>query len=593
MTTIWEFHERQRKMSLTTNIFNNVLQSSGFSAEERLAREALQNSVDAHRMDADYPVSVRIEKRYLSGEHKASLVNALQLDRELMRRSALFDLPPGNALETMGDPSDPLPVLIISDYHACGLTGQWDGTGPGDHFGRLVVNLGVDDKAQGSEISGGSFGFGKTVYGKASRVGIVAFYSVYQSQNEVVHARFMATGLFKPHDTGGKSYDGFAFLGLPDDGAPDEVLPIADDAAHEIARQCNMSVRSQSEYGTSILIIDCDLDMDSLRDAAERYWWPRLLRHELDVVFSNEGEEQIPRPKINPDVQPFIRSWHVLDSKNESPPESKVYSFNRISTERAGMKKPGLLACVALESETPFRNRVALVRGPGMVVDYLQVGSDSYPACVGVFKADDDVEKILTYSEPQMHNQWDENSDRLKRMYDVDGPRIVRSILSRVAKNFRDFQHLQEPPVPSGGVRPKELSKLLGRFLDTPGIAPVPVPPSAPRPVSIHVHEDRILDGDAILDIADITLQLKEEHNLETEEYVLEVYHEVLGDSAERVVERSLCSLEDDNGRLLAHGNPASVVVAVSRSAPLRLRAAATSAKSWLTRIKVAAERTT
>jgi hypothetical protein len=236
-TTFWEFHQRQRKMPLTTRIFSNVLQASGFSFEELLVREALQNSVDAHHRDADYPVSVRIERRLLTGEDKRSLVEALDLTGEPMERRSLFDLPSENALETIEDPDDPLPVLVVSDYHTCGLTGVWDGTGPGDHFGRLVVHLGVDDKAEGSEISGGSFGFGKTVYGNASRVGIVAFYSVFHptATTEGAHARFMATGLFEPHEFENRPYDGFAFLGEPDPTNPEEAVPVTDEAAHALA----------------------------------------------------------------------------------------------------------------------------------------------------------------------------------------------------------------------------------------------------------------------------------------------------------------------------------------------------------------------
>jgi hypothetical protein len=203
----WEFHRRQQKMSLTTSIFNNVLQSSGFTPEERLVREALQNSVDAHSKAAELPVSVRIERRTLVGDAKLSLMTALRLDDAPAERAALFELPAGNALTTSKDPDVPLSVLTISDYNTKGLGGRWDGTGEDDHFGRLVINLGIDDKADAADVSGGSFGFGKTVYGKASRVGVVVFYSVFRPTDatENTHARFMATGLFKAHTYEGKN----------------------------------------------------------------------------------------------------------------------------------------------------------------------------------------------------------------------------------------------------------------------------------------------------------------------------------------------------------------------------------------------------
>jgi hypothetical protein len=73
------------------------------------------------------------------------------------------------------------------------------------------------------------------------------------------------------------------------------------------------------------------------------------------------------------------------------------------------MKRPGTLSSVALDADSELRNSVALIRQPGMVVAYRSAGSDSYPDCAGVFVSHSDIEKVLTYSEPQMHNEWDPN----------------------------------------------------------------------------------------------------------------------------------------------------------------------------------------
>ena len=93
---------------------------------------------------------------------------------------------------------------------------------------------------------------------------------------------------------------------------------------------------------------------------------------------------------------------------------------------------------------------MALIRGPGMVVNYQKAGSDTYQNCVGVFNSHPDIEKILTYSEPQIHNEWDSNSDRLKRKFEDDGIRVVKRVASVIERNFKDFQRLQESPVPPG-----------------------------------------------------------------------------------------------------------------------------------------------
>ena len=50
-----------------------------------------------------------------------------------------------------------------------------------------------------------------------------------------------------------------------------------------------------------------------------------------------------------------------------------------------------------------------------------------------------DVEKILTYAEPQMHHEWDQNQDRLKLKFPEKGPFVVGSILRRIKVSLRDF----------------------------------------------------------------------------------------------------------------------------------------------------------
>lgn len=591
MPALWEFHKRQRKMPLTTSTFQNVLHSSGFSESERLVREAIQNSVDAHRPESDLPVSVRIEKLAVTGTEKKSLVAALDLGGKPTEREKLFDLPKGNALQMADDPNVPLPVFIISDYNTHGLTGQWDGTGAGDHFGRLVVNLGIDDKADSPEVTGGSYGFGKTVYGKSSRVGIVAFYSSFEptEATQGTHARFMATGLFSQHAYRGEKYDGFAFFGQPDPEYSDEAIPFVDDEAHRLAAQCGLERREDSNLGTTILIVDCDLDMQELKTAAEVYWWPRLIRQELDLVLIDEGEEIVPRPKANTDVRPFIECFQNYRSDYHDPPATFLKQFNnmQVGGEYKGI---GNISCKLLDSDSRLTNTVALARGPGMVVEYLNAGSDSFEPCVGVFVADSDIEKYLTYSEPQMHDTWDPQSDRLHKKYPEDGPRVVASVRRRVEQSFKDFQKNQEPPVPPGGPQPKELANLLGRFISMPGKRPEPGPEKPQRPISLHVQENRVPRNGVVWDEAVIELALKDDYEEESVACSLTAHHELLGDASHRILSRTECELVDKHGDVVAQGAPAKAVLMLQKGDKIVFKARSVTEEDSLTRLRVAVE---
>lgn len=590
---IWEFTRRSRKMPLTTSIFNNVLQSSGFSKEERLIREAVQNSVDAHRADADFPVSVRIEKRTIRGEDKQKLVRALGLDGEPKHRLPKFDLPENNALTSVSDPNEPLQVLTVEDFNTCGLGGVWDGTGNGDNFGRLVVNLGIDDKAEGTEISGGSFGFGKTVYGKTSQIGTVGFYSVFDKTHATdgTRARFMATGLYKSHSLNGERFSGFAFYGAPMATNQPEAVPFTDDAAHEAARLCGIETRSELEHGTSILIIDVDIDMAKLKHAAELFWWPRIEQKQLDLVLVDEGVELWPRPRKNPEVEPFVRAWQNLVSDSSKPPKSQVERFRREATQNNGLLHRGTISCLALETEIPRANHIALVRGPGMVVNYIPAGSDSYEPAVGVVRADPDIEKILTYSEPQMHDVWDPNSDRLMRHFPVDGPSIVTSTLNSARNYFSRFQKMQEPPVPPGGLEPRALSQLMGKIMRPAGNAPPRLAEKPERPVTIAVREDRICRDGMHFDEAEITIRHRAgDANHEEIRCNLIVTHDTLGDTTLRVVERGECELFDEQGTPLTTGETATLELTLTDGGGLKVFARAKTRELAMSQFRVAVE---
>ena len=579
-------------MPLTTSIFNNVLQSSGFSKEERLIREAVQNSVDAHRLDADMPVSVRIEKRTLRGEEKLRLVRALQLNGEPSRRLDSFGLPENNALASINDAQEPLQILVIEDFNTSGLGGAWDGTGNGDNFGRLVVNLGIDDKAEGSEISGGSFGFGKTVYGKTSQIGTVAFYSVFDETEATggSHARFMATGLYRSHEMGDDRFSGFAFYGAPSRTDAGEAIPFEDEDAHAIAELCGLERREPSEHGTSILLLDVDVDMLKLKEATELYWWPRLEQKQLDLTLIDNDVELWPRPKRNPEVAPFVRAWHNLVSESSDPPGSQVERFRRESTEN-GLLHRGTISCIALETAIPRKNHIALVRGPGMVVNYLPAGSDSYEPAVAVLRADADIEKILTYSEPQMHDIWDPNSDRLQGQFPVDGPRIVASTLNSAKAYFGRFQKMQEPPVPPGGLEPKALSGLLGKLLKPRSSAPNRGEKAPERPISISVREDRLSADGGHIDQAEILISCRE--GREEQEPLLcrlIVSHETLGDTTHRVVARGACELYNLSGEPLANGDPAEIDLEMGEGSTFRVVARAKVGELALSQFRVAVE---
>jgi hypothetical protein len=598
MSVIWEFHEKPRKMALTTQIYQNVLQSSGFSESERLIREAIQNSVDAQASGSKKPVIVEFEQKLLKGNAKKALFESLSLKGGPLKRLKKLGLPEENNLKALNETRARFPVLIISDFNTCGLGGCWNGSKPEDHFGRLVVNLGISDKSAGKEIYGGSFGFGKTVYGKASKIGVVVFYSVFKSSEETEghHARLMATGLFKDHDLNRRSYSGFAFFGAVDPEFKKESMPLVDEAAHATAKRWGFTTRSEKDVGTSIMILDCNQSVTELAEAAEKFWWPRLVAHGgdgVEIIIRDKDGEIRPRPKSNKFIKPFLDCLSNATSDYQDPPKSKLYPFRAVNTFE-GLVKPGTLSCIALDSgedENPLAHRVALVRNAGMVVNYQLLGNESYEPCVGVFKAHLDIEGYLAYSEPQMHDQWDENSDRLGEKFGPDGSKLVNAVNRRVETSFKDFQKQQEPPIPPSGQRFKELERLMGDFINVPGDNPPPPLPSPEnRPVTINVGEDRVKENGLVFDVAEISLNVRKEHETDELECTVSALFELIGDTTHRSLSTTTCTLTDEDGKQIAEGAPAEARVRLSKGTPTRIFAKAPCDPNGMARIRVAVQ---
>ena len=84
-------------------------------------------------------------------------------------------------------------------------------------------------------------------------------------------------------------------------------------------------------------------------------------------------------------------------------------------------------------------------------------------------------------------------------------------------------------------------------------------------------------------------IELKEDFEGQELECTINAYHEILGDSSHRIVTRSACELVQD-GKVVAHGIPASVPITIARDAPVRLLARAESDPVFLARIKVTVE---
>ena len=467
------------------------LDGSGLPAEHLLAREAIQNSVDAGRDEG--PVKVCFRRESADESRLESIGNLLGLldeggpiDRK--NKGANLGLGTDDFFDAQLDPSiNPQSVLYIEDYGTEGLSGPptssaWEDLN--SRYYRLVVGSGVPDDS--NELRGGSFGFGKSVYWSSSNVRTVAFYSVFapDEATEGCHARFVVAGLYDTHNFDNRPYSGRAWFGDLSSDVP--CAPLTDEDAHRMASRLGFKVRSLEDMGTSVLILGSELTLSEIRNGVENHWWPRIVDGGLVVeLIDNDSALTPPNPHEKKELMPYIEAYQLaLDQVRKDEDDAVVRPF----TKHEG-RSVGWCAVVSADRDLfheeeelphdlkpmfPYINEVALIRAPRMVVTYYELPGG--PDVVGAFVADDQIDPVLKLSEPPTHTRWDGDSSRLsgsnKNFVKYFHRRIV-GVVNALRRKLRG-----DDTETAGSPRP--LEELMGRLFAARGGGVNPPPPPPP-----------------------------------------------------------------------------------------------------------------
>ncbi|SDL18516.1 hypothetical protein [Tessaracoccus oleiagri] len=241
-----------------------------------LVRETAQNSWDARLGHA--PVSYSVNLRTLSGDEIATLDS-------LIFPGEATGLGLKDALR-----ATEVRVLEISDRGTMGLSGpirsdlEIPEGGP-RNFVDLVFNIGAPRDVH---LGAGTYGFGKTIAYRTSRVGTVLFWS-RSIEGDVIEDRLIGSAFGPSFTRGGYQYTGRHWWGsLVDDGQ--RVEPWVGHRAAEMAHSVFEARFADNQTGTSLMIIDPDLggadaaeDVKRLADAIVWNLWPKLLPTSLGI----------------------------------------------------------------------------------------------------------------------------------------------------------------------------------------------------------------------------------------------------------------------------------------------------------------------
>ncbi len=442
--------------------------------EFALAREAIQNAVDAAQDDAHDSVIVEFELREdcdldeLLGppfsDHAAAksyVEPDLCLSVEEARRSGR--------------------VLLIHDSGTTGLTGDMRTR---SNFYRLMGGLGGSEKATG----GGSFGFGKAAAILNSQLFTVFAYTITEEADG--RSKFWGTSYLDPHKLGKDDYLGVGWF-CHEESEDADPLILEDEQADTIATRLGIRRVQTRETGTTLALIHPSTSMEGLEMRVRENWWPRIAERANDasdqLIYLRENGKRRPISlEGDKRIKPFLGLYDVARGLKQPTQELRRYELS--SPRTSGNVRLGVLALSldpdAAEGDDAL-DGVALVRRPRMVVTYYR--PRGFPLGMrGIFIADSGMDKFLRKTEPHEHDDWNEK---------IPGPSLDKErqyasvIKSEIRKRIREFVDSYTPPPEAEPKLLPELRRDLGNLFSTSGVGP---PPHRSEPISITHRSTRI-----------------------------------------------------------------------------------------------------
>lgn len=399
------------------DVAERALGKHKFSPWELLLRETFQNSWDA-RSDRDHG--------HINYEVNLYRANAAQC--ELLSSNVFGDLVGPHAVLRRELENREIDLLIVSDSGTRGLGGPMRGDvrlrdGERADYADFILHVG---RAAEKEVGGGTFGFGKAVFPLASRHGVCLVYTQAQVAG-ALECRLVAFGVGRRFEDGEDVYTGRHWWGVSSDDEEDHVFPLQGDEATRLARALGMDTMGPHRTGTSIAIVGPELYGDNRRsvveqisDAALRWIWPHLVDRgdargpNATLAFQVDGEEvSPPEPMKDPVMQYFARALRDAEEaeRTRSDKDGQT-SWARVLDYARARRHLGSLAVqrypdVRVPAGEHLTHHVALMRGPRLVVEYLEVKEPGpEQALAGVFIATDSLDKTFAKAEPPAHDVW-------------------------------------------------------------------------------------------------------------------------------------------------------------------------------------------
>ena len=455
-----------------------------------IVRESIQNAKDRLIKKNNSTLNVTFNIYDLSGKNKEDYLEAINWKSNLSQHikastneSSIESKHLLNGMKDINNPRKKLRVFVIEDYGCDGLTGdEYDKRG--NFFNLTKANYLTSSDSQ----RGGSYGVGKTTLMKISSIRTLFFSSIpadnVKRKLDKDYQRVFGRIIIPSHEIGNDEYDSTGFFGtLSEDSKRAESFQ-----NNKLAKKLFIS-RPNNETGASIAIIGFaektrrslnDLTQ-LINDAAQRFYWPtinNLLPEKIRLIIKVNTWENTKKTnsltidKVTDEcILPFIKAVGNNNNKEKiSTEESTTLSTipfkvpKRLSETEDIPKhdafKTDLDICLYRGKEKlnniceESKNKIALIRGFGQVVEYYKPKKIPYNAklpyfgvlCVGSSKIKSYENKsqrdtYLKYEEDffrnletQLHDKWTLKSSNFDINYKKPSTDIVKEMFNDISQ---------------------------------------------------------------------------------------------------------------------------------------------------------------
>ena len=370
--------------------YNDPLKTMfGRDSKDNLAREAIQNSIDAG-VDPEKPVRVVFQMEKWKKEQipdVAQFETILKACEENEESKKHFQ----NANRILKSGS--IPVLIVSDFNTSGLSGADDADDEGSNFYNFFKAIGGVGASKQEKGGGGCYGYGKAANVAASTFDTFFATSVYHKVKKPKIV-FMGSLRLVSHKIKGVKKRAIGSYGLPGQ------KPVTDKAM--IPKDF---LRRRDETGTDIFILGMknhETWKDDILFSVLKNFWLAIVKKKLEVTV---GDKRIDARNVEEECKKFFEKTKIefknhenpvpyLSAYKETPEEKKLETLGLaklyVKTEKDSKKATGHFAC--------FRKNLMLIQTKRF---------SSITPFTGLFVCDNqEGNDILRMMEPPNHKEW-------------------------------------------------------------------------------------------------------------------------------------------------------------------------------------------